>query len=211
MSAEPGPLPAEVAAAVHRLDDLVRAFDNHPDATTQDLFVEVLRTVDVLHRGALRRLAALLEARGLRAEALADPQVALLFDLYGRDDDDDDDERSRAEDVVARVRPLVEAHGGRIEVVAAEDGVVTIRLLGAAEPRSEPAAALRGLVEEALRAELPEFVRMDLTPPPPRQRPGPVLIPLSALNRSGPAQQAQGGCASGHDCGSQSYGRPSCR
>lgn len=165
----------------------------------QDGLIEVLRAVDVIHRGALDRLGALLDARGLRQEALTGPHGALLFGLYGPQDDADD-ARVRAEAAVAELRPYVASHGGQLEVVAAEDGVVNIRLLGACTACSGSPAALGDLVEQALRADLLEFVRMELSPTAPAhaaaaQRPAPVLIPLSALSRGAPASQA-GGCGS---------------
>ncbi|WP_219418761.1 hydrogenase maturation protease [Pseudonocardia nigra] len=207
MTDGPGHLPAQVAAALERLDDLVRAFEQHPDDAVQDGLIGVLRAVDVIHRGALDRLVALLDARGLRQEALTDPHVALLFGLYEAQDDDADDPRARAEAAVAELRPHVASHGGQLEVVAAEDGVVNIRLLGACTACSGSPAALGDLVEQALRDNLPEFVRMEVSPTAPAhaaaaQRRAPVLIPLSALSRGGPA----GGCGSGGGCGSQAGG-----
>ena len=197
----------QVAAAMHRLDELVAAFEQHPDPQVVDGLVEVLRAVDVLHRGALQRVVALLDAGGLRGQALADPDVALLFGLY--EDAPDDDEQSRAEAAVEAVRPYVEAHGGQLEVVAAEDGVVSIRLLGACESCSESATALRGYVEDALRTALPEFVRMDVAPTTAHAARSPVLIPISALRRSG-SQQPQSGCGSGSGCGASSRGCSTC-
>jgi Fe-S cluster biogenesis protein NfuA len=185
-----GRLPAQVAAALERLDDLVRAFEDQPGKGVQDGLLEVLRAVDVIHRGALDRLVALLDARSLLDEALADPHVALLIGLYGPPDGNDD-ERSRAESAVAKIRPDVEAHGGRLEVVTAEGGVVSIRLAGAGHSYSESTAKLLGLVEEVLRAELPEFVRMDLSPSARHAgrpwEPRPVVIPLSSLTRRSPS------------------------
>ncbi len=188
MTDGPDAPPPHVAAALHQLDDLIQMFARHPDEGVQEGLVAVLRAVDVLHRGALQRLGAFLDERSLLNEALADPHVALLFGLYGADDveDDDEEERSRAEAVVAKVRAEVEAHGGRIEVVTAEGGVVTIGLAGAGLGYSD-ANELLALVEDALRAELPEFVRMDLSTPTsrlePPWEPTPVVIPLSAVNR----------------------------
>jgi Fe-S cluster biogenesis protein NfuA len=202
-----GGLPAQVAAALERLDDLVRAFEDHPDEGVQDGLLEVLRAVDVIHRGALDRLRALLDDRGLRQEALTDPHVALLFGLYEPQDDDADDPRVRAEAAVAELQPYVASHGGRLEVVAAEDGVVNIRLLGACTACSGSPAALGDLVEQALRANLPEFVRMEVSPAhAAAQRPAPVLIPVSALSRGGSA----GGCGSGGGCGSHAGGCGTC-
>jgi Fe-S cluster biogenesis protein NfuA len=210
-----GQLPAQVAAAVDRLDDLVRAFEDHPDDAVQEGLIDVLRAVDVIHRGALERLGGLLQENGLRDDALADPHVALLFGLYEAQDDEHDDEqddaRARAEAAVAELQPYVASHGGRLEVDAAEDGVVNIRLLGACTACSGSPAALNDLVEQALRADLPEFVRMEVSPTAPAhaaaaQRPAPVLIPVSALSRGGSA----GGCGSGGGCGSHSGGCLTC-
>jgi Fe-S cluster biogenesis protein NfuA len=211
VTVEPAALPAQVAAAMHRLDELVNAFEQHPDPQVVNGLVEVLRAVDVLHRGAVQRVAVLLDSGGLRAQALADPEVALLFGLY--EDAPDEDEHSRAEAVVEAVRPYVEAHGGRLEVVAAEDGVVSIRLLGACESCSHSAGALRSYVEDALREALPEFVRMDVTGARAHAAPtvgrAPVLIPLPALSRdAGPPPH--GGCGSGSGCGSSARGCSAC-
>ena len=209
MTTRSAALHPQVAAAMHRLDELVTAFEQHADPQVVDGLVEVLRAVDVLHRGALQRVAALLDAEGLRDLALADPDVALLFGLY--EDAPDDDEQARAQAAVEAVRPYVEEHGGQLEVVAAEDGVVSIRLLGACESCSASATALRGYVEDALRAALPDFVRMDVatTPHPPSTGRDPVLIPLSALT-VGASSQPQRGCGSGGGCGTSARGCSAC-
>ena len=194
---------------MQRLDELVTAFEQHPDPEVADGLVEVLRAVDVLHRPALQRVAALLADHGLREQALADPALALLFGLY--EDALDEDEQSRAEAAVEAVRPYVEAHGGRLEVAAADGGVVSIRLLGACESCSHSAGALRGYVEDALREALPDFVRMDVATSAhaaPASR-APVLIPLSALT-TGAARQPHGGCGSGGGCGSTAGGCSAC-
>ena len=194
---------------MHRLDELVTAFEQHPDPQVADGLVEVLRAVDVLHRGALQRVAALLDTGGLREQALADPDVALLFGLY--EDVPDEDEQARAEAAVEAVRPYVEAHGGQLEVVAAADGVVSIRLLGECESCSGSATTLRGYVEDALRAALPEFTRMDVARAPAHAEPAgraPVLIPISAL--SARPQSHGGGCGAGGGCGSSVRGCSAC-
>lgn len=209
-----GRLPAQVAAALDRLDDLVRAFEDHPDDAVQEGLTGVLRAVDVIHRGALERLGALLQKNGLRDDALADPHVALLFGLYEAQDDNEDDARGRAEAAVAELRPYVASHGGRLEILAAADGVVNVRLLGACPSCSGSPAALNDLVEQALGASLPEFVRMDTSGAAPAhrqavQRAAPVLIPVSAL-RVGAQGSDAGGCGSSRGCGPQAGGCRSC-
>lgn len=174
-----GSVPPQVAEALARLDDLVRMFEQHPDAAVQEAVLEMLRAVDAIHRPALEHLRGFLATRNMLDDAVTDPHAALLFDLY---DDQRDDEWSRAEAAIEKVRPYVESYGGRLEVVAADDGVVNIRLLGGCDNCSGSTARLRGLVEQALHAELPGFVRLNVSQPAARAGAGP-LIPLSSLRR----------------------------
>ncbi len=189
MTSEPGALPPEITAAIEQLDDLIQMFVEHPDESVQEGVLAVLRAVDVLHRGALQRISTLLEERSLLQEAMADQHIALLFGLY--ESQPFDDERTRTNAAVERIRPEVEAHGGRLEVVAAEGGVVTIRLLGGADS----SGALHAFVEEALRAELPDFVRMEVSSARPERaagsRPQPVMLPTPVLAPRGTPTQPQ--------------------
>jgi nitrite reductase/ring-hydroxylating ferredoxin subunit/Fe-S cluster biogenesis protein NfuA len=171
------PLPPAVEAALEPLDALVELFQRHPDPAVQARAVALLQCVDALHRSGLRRLAELLQVAGLRRRALDDPEVRLLFDLY---DLDEDGERVRADAVLAAtVRPYVESHGGRLEVVAAEAGVVTVRLSGACHGCAGSAATLRHLVEQSLREAMPDFVRLDVAEPAP-PTPG-SFIPIASI------------------------------
>lgn len=180
-------LPPQVAAALAQLDDFIQMFAQHPDEEVQEAVVGLLRAVDVLHRGALMRLSSFLAARSLTDELLADPGIALLFELY--DSPQDRDERARAEAAVAFLRPQVESQGGQIEVVAAEAGVINIRLLARSGDGCSAAAGLHRLVEEALRAQLPEFVRMEVAPSGNRAvqqgNAQQVFIPVSSITRRG--------------------------
>lgn len=92
---------------------------------------------------------------------------------------------TRVEAVVAEIRPEIEDHGGRLEVVKAEGGLVTIRLGAVFGDPSASTEKLRGLVEGFLHAESPDFVRMDLSSPEGKAQspwePTPVVIPLSRL------------------------------
>jgi Fe-S cluster biogenesis protein NfuA len=184
VTAAPDPPPPEVTAAMQQLDELLATFARHPDDAVREAVVALLRTVDVLHRAAVHRVAALLEERSLVEEARADPYIAVLFELY--ESSDDVDERARAEAAVAALRPEVEALGGRIELTASDGGAVSIRLLAGSNDSAASTAELRRLVEDALRTELPDFDPLTIAAasPSPRTRPPEgVSIPLSALKR----------------------------
>jgi Fe-S cluster biogenesis protein NfuA len=184
VTAEPAPPPPEVSAALRQLDELLGAFVGHADEDVQEAVIALLRAVDVLHRGAIHRVGALLDQHSLIDEALADPSIAVLFELY--ESRDEGDERARAEAAVEALRPEIEARGGRIELVTSRDGVVNIRLLGSPGDALGSTAELRRLVEETLESELPDFDRLNVTPPPSPPEPPAiqsVFIPLSSVKR----------------------------
>jgi len=192
---EPEPVPASLAAELDRLTELIASFDADPYDGVRERVVELLRAVDRVHRPGLVRLAELLRAAGLEARALDDPEVRLLFDLY---DLAEDGEVARTTAVLAGVVPYVESHGGQLEVLAAAGGVVRVRLSGACSGCQGSTATLRHVIEGALRAGLPEFVRLDVAeaaggnghvhrhgaPSAPGGRPG--FVPLESVRPSRP-------------------------
>ncbi len=149
-----------VLADVEGLDEVVR-----------DRVFELLDGVDAVHRLAVNRLADGLgdQLTPLRA---SDPAVDWLFEAYGIGVDDVE----AASVALGPVRPYLHEHGGEVEVLGVERGVVRVRLLGACSGCTSAAETLRHGVEEALRENLPGFVAMDVAPddgaaahPPPTQ------------------------------------------
>jgi hypothetical protein len=70
---------------LRQVDDLVAAFDQHPDEATRERVVALLTSIDLLHRSALARLVARLRARGdgPALDAAADDRVVrTLLALY---------------------------------------------------------------------------------------------------------------------------------
>ncbi len=64
----------------------------------------------------------------------------------------------QVEEVLKKIRPSIEAHGGDVELVSvSEDGVVEVRLQGACRgcPMSE--LTLRLGIEQVLRESIPEI------------------------------------------------------
>jgi hypothetical protein len=78
------PLPGDLAAAVDRLGELLDWVERHPHPEVQERAIELLQTVDQIHRAGLTRLVSSLEAVGApgRDVALADPAVRLLLEMY---------------------------------------------------------------------------------------------------------------------------------
>lgn len=146
-------------AELDRLAELVASLDAEAGEPDRERVIEILRSIDRVHRPGLRRLSDLVRSVGLESRALDDPGIRLLWDLYDLGEEGDAD---RARAVLAAVSPYIESHGGALEVVGAERGVVRVALSGACSGCQGSTATLHHVIESALRDGLPEFVRLDV-------------------------------------------------
>jgi Fe-S cluster biogenesis protein NfuA len=153
-----------------RLEELLEEVEGL-DEDVRDRVFELLDGVDAVHRLAITQLA---DALGEQLPTLRRGNVAAdwLFEAYGVGVDDVD----AASAALDAVRPYLQEHGGEVEVLGVEHGVVRVRLSGACSGCTSAADTLRHGVQEALREGLPGFVAMDVAPddgapahPPPTQ------------------------------------------
>lgn len=181
---------AEYQAAGGQLDTLVQAFEELPFPEVREMAFDMLRAVDTLHREALQRLVAFLHAHGqgeILDHAAEDPIIRTLLLLY---DLVPSEERTQAEAALDLVRPYIQSHGGVIDVLQVEDGVVHVRLSGACQGCAGSAMTLKRGVETALQQGFPGFKRMEVHEPEaetiPLQRTTPPrldIIPLTPVAR----------------------------
>lgn len=163
MTAAPGDdLPVE--DVLGRIAAMAEVLGAHPDVG--DDVTELLDWVDAFHREGLGRLVEMIRAwRGeIFLEAVAgDPVAGSLLGVY----DLGEGARQAAEEAVGRamaeVRPLASSHGGAIEVVRIDDGVVEVRLGGTCDGCPSSAATLTYGVEDALRRHWVSFRRLEVT------------------------------------------------
>lgn len=152
--------PEEVEALSERLNGLLAELEREADPDLLEAVAELVEGIQRVHAEGLRRVAELLaEDRSRFARALDDPVVSNLFFLY---DLALVDERARAEAALESVRPLARSHGGEIELVGVEEGVVTVRLHGACHGCPSSTATLRGGIERMLADKLPGFARLEV-------------------------------------------------
>lgn len=64
--------------------------------------------------------------------------------------------REKVEEVLAQIRPMLEADGGGVELVDFKEGVVTVRLLGACGGCPMSTMTLQGGIERILKEQMPE-------------------------------------------------------
>ncbi len=64
--------------------------------------------------------------------------------------------REKVEAALSRIRPVLQADGGDVQLVDVKEDVVTIRLIGACGDCPMSAVTLRHGVERAIKKEVPE-------------------------------------------------------
>ena len=74
------------------------------------------------------------------------------------------DVRKKVEDALATIRPALQADGGDIELVNVEEGVVTVRLMGACSGCPMAQMTLKQGVEARVRELVPEIDRIESVP-----------------------------------------------
>ena len=123
-----------------------------------DRLEELLADVEGLDEDVRNRVFELLD--GVDALRSSDPAIDWLFEAYGVGVND----AEAANDALEQIRPYLHEHGGEVEVLGVEHGVVRVRLVGACSGCTSAGETLRHGVEEALRENLPGFVSMDVAP-----------------------------------------------
>jgi Fe-S cluster biogenesis protein NfuA/nitrite reductase/ring-hydroxylating ferredoxin subunit len=165
---EPEQLIARVQELTGRLEDL-------DDAACRELAEELTGAVVQMYGAGLERIVALIgeEARDRLA---ADELVAgllMIHDLYPVPLED------RVMQALDSVRPYMESHGGNIELLGFEDGVVKLRLEGSCKSCRASSSTLELAVRQALQEAAPDLLGMDVEGVVEEEITG---IPLPTLN-----------------------------
>lgn len=152
-------------ADLEALDDMVR-----------DRVFELLDGIDVLHRMALSRLGDALGADAVRGLRACDPAIAWLFDAYAVGVD----ERAAADAALESIRPYIHSHGGNVEILDVQEGVVRVRMSGACAGCTASAITLQQGIEDALREGFSGFAHVEVeeNDAPAHPPPGATLLEL---------------------------------
>jgi Fe-S cluster biogenesis protein NfuA/nitrite reductase/ring-hydroxylating ferredoxin subunit len=155
----------EFEQAVAELDALVRTLEREGDERA----LLLLELVDAIHRPALRLLA-----EGEFDQPIA-RSVLAMYDLAPVDD------RVLVEEALDQVRPYIHSHGGEVELLDLNDGVVRLRMSGACHGCAASAMTLRRGIEAALRERYPGF--KEVLAEEPEGEPPPQLLQIENARR----------------------------
>ena len=150
----------------YRISELAQGLMNHPDEAVAAQVTELLDWYDLFHRDGLGQLVDMIRTwRGeIFLESVArDVLAGTLLDFYelGEDADEDGEAQAAVAAALEEVRPIVESHGGELEVTSIADGVVKVRMKGTCDGCPSSSATLTFGVEEALKKHWPGFRRLE--------------------------------------------------
>lgn len=153
-----------LSEVLERIAGLAEELAGHPEVGAE--VGELLDWVDAFHREGLGRLVEMIRAwRGeIFLEAVAGDDVAgTLLAAYDLGEGARESAEHAVERAMAEIRPLAASHGGDIEVVRIDDGVIEVAMLGTCDGCPSAAATLTHGVEAALRRHWVSFRRLEIS------------------------------------------------
>jgi Fe-S cluster biogenesis protein NfuA len=166
------------------IDELVRRLESQGDPGLRATARELVQAILEFHAAGLTRVMELVDDAGAPGADLIDrfgqdELVKPLLLLHGLHPVT---LQARVFQALEQTRPLLRSHGGDVECIGVDDGVVTLRLESHGCGSSN--GTLKAALEDALRDAAPDMTRLIVegaTEPPP----GAVaFVPVGELRRS---------------------------
>jgi Fe-S cluster biogenesis protein NfuA len=141
---------------VGRVEALLEALENVPDPAARETATEVVQALLDLYGEGLARLADHIAENDdgrIAAAVTGDELVSHLLLLHGLHPVP---VRDRVLGALDSVRPYLEQHGGDVELLGVEGGVVSLRLEGTCNGCPSSALTLKSAIEEAIFKAAPD-------------------------------------------------------
>jgi len=173
---------------VRKIEEAIQQIDSIADPQLRAKVIQLVQSLMDLHSEAFNRTLEIVSERNDGQACIdqlgADDLVGGLLVLYGLHPLDFD---SRVRQGLENVRPLLQSHGGDVELLGLSDGVVRLQMVGSCHSCPSSAATLKGAIEEAIYATAPDTVELIVAGVVEEQ---PVSSFVS-IQRNRPAQAAQ--------------------
>jgi Fe-S cluster biogenesis protein NfuA len=166
---------------LRRIETLLADVEKFKDPEARVKTREIVQTLMDLHGAGLERILDHLvntsEVGPARVDSLAkDDLVASLLLLYGMHPVDLE---TRVKQALEKVRPYLHSHGGNVELLDIDDGVVRLRLQGSCHGCPSSALTLRTTIEEAIMEKAPDVAAIEVEADEPDVQPVAVGVDVS--------------------------------
>ena len=150
-------------SSVDKIEELVETIESLPDPATRASALALVQALMDFHAEALDRLMELVSAQGETGYAIfdkfsEDKLVSNLLLVYGLHPLTLDERVTQA---LEKVRPHLHSHGGNVELLAIDEGVVRLRLHGSCKGCPSSAETLKLAIEAAIYEAAPDVVSIE--------------------------------------------------
>ncbi len=151
----------QFTAELARLDVLLRQGELDCDPTIQSRIREIVQGVLALHASGLERMLDLVaDSHFELLDVFAqDELVSGLLTLHGLHPLELEE---RVRQALEQVRPTLQTHGGSVDLMAIDGGVVRLRLDGNCNGCPSSSVTMRQTIEEAIHAHAPEVTAIEV-------------------------------------------------
>jgi Fe-S cluster biogenesis protein NfuA/nitrite reductase/ring-hydroxylating ferredoxin subunit len=149
----------EADQLIARVQQLTGRLEDLDDESCRELAEELTGAVVQMYGAGLERILELIQDEETRDRLASDELVAgllMIHDLYPVPIEE------RVTQALDSVRPYMESHGGNIELLGFEEGVVKLRLQGSCKSCRASSSTLELAVRQALQEAAPDLLGMDV-------------------------------------------------
>lgn len=149
--------------SIEQIGQLVQSLESLPDPGARENAVALVQALMDFHSEAIDRLMEIVAAQGDIGYSIFDKfgddeLVSNLLLLYGLHPLPVE---TRVVQALERVRPYLDSHGGNVELLGINDGVVRLRLQGNCRSCPSSAETLKLAIEAAIYAAAPDVVSIE--------------------------------------------------
>jgi Fe-S cluster biogenesis protein NfuA len=154
----------EFQGRLERLDALLREAERFADPAVQTRVREIVQILLDLHGLGLERLLEHVTETAENGDAVLaacaqDDMVAGLLLLHGLHPLDVE---ARLHQALESVRPYLQSHGGNVELLGFQQGIVRLRLQGSCHSCSSSSVTMQQTIEEAIYGKAPEVTAIEV-------------------------------------------------
>jgi Fe-S cluster biogenesis protein NfuA len=154
---------AETSQSLEQIEGLIEKIELLPDPEARASAIALVQALMDFHSNALDRLMELVAEERDFADRLFDrfsndQLVSSLLNLYGLHPLPIE---TRVLDALDSVKPYLDSHGGNVEFLGVDNGVVRLRMQGSCRSCPSSADTLKLAIESAIYAAAPEVVSIE--------------------------------------------------
>ncbi|MGH9839787.1 MAG: NifU family protein [Blastocatellia bacterium] len=188
----------DVQQRLQKIEELVRTIESAADPRVRASAVELMQSLMDLHGAGIERMMEIVFESGAPGGEMIDrfaeddltASLLLLYSLHPLGLE------TRVMQALDKVRPYLRSHGGNVELLDVNDGVVRLRLEGSCHGCASSAMTLKLAIEEAVYEAAPDVTAMEVEGVVAQPAPPSGLVQLQkppGKNGASPAVNGNGG------------------